>query len=103
MSSAIPTPEYKFADGASEAKSIDKVAKMDAYLVQYKDGKGETVVQLAFRFPKSSSTFLLKQKITNVPVLTTAHKWFNDKLEAMLQEEGLEEGSNDTDGNAESI
>lgn len=79
------TPDFKFGTGERATPStIGKVAKLDAYLVQYYDGTGKEEVRICFRIPNSNATFIMQAKISGTNVATPAHEWFHKALTAKL-------------------
>jgi hypothetical protein len=91
---SIPKPEYHSGPG-SEAKVVDRAAKLDTYMVEYKDGEGKKQVRLAFVVPGSKTTFIVNSSIAGKAVVTTANPWFHKALSDLLEEDGT--------GGAESI
>ena len=82
---------FKFGQAESgEPSSIQKIAKMDAYLVAYKDGEGKDQVRVALRLPGGEATFVINEKIGGSNVVTSAHPWFHKAFVAKLEAEGQE-------------
>lgn len=91
MSSVIPTPEFKFGDAESESPStVQKVAKVDAYVVSYKDGAGKDQARIVFRVPGADVTFMINERISGSHVVTSAHPWFHKALVEKLRVAGME-------------
>lgn len=99
---SIPHPEgsreFKFGEDAGGAGTVTGVAKLEAYLVQYKDKEGRESVRIAFRVPGANSTFLLNEKIQGQNVATSAYQWFHKALVDKLSSEGLEDNKGETVG-----
>lgn len=94
MSNAIPTPKFTFGDGEDGApNTIKKVAKLEAFVVAYKDGAGKDQIRICFRVPNSDATFVLQQRIGGQNVATNTHEWFNKAFADKLRDMGMEKGA----------
>jgi len=92
------SPQFKFGKGDGGVGTVTGVAKLEAYLVQYKDNEGKEQVRIAFRVPGSTSTFMLNEKIAGQNVATSAYSWFHKALSDKLDSAGLEESKGETVG-----
>jgi len=91
MSTSIPTPQFMFGDGEAGApNTIMNIAKLDAYIVAYKDGAGKDATRVCLRVQNSNTTFVLQERINGVNVVTSTHDWFNKALTDKLQDLGVE-------------
>lgn len=93
---SIPHPEgapnFKFADASdSDAPNmVNKVSKLEPYLVAYRDGQGKEQVRVCFRIPGADATFMIQQRISGSNVVTSAHQWFHKALSDKLKDAGLD-------------
>ena len=85
----VTTPQFVTAPVGDMAapQSVTKVAAVDTYLVQYKDGEGKEQVRLVFKVPGSEAVFVLAEKIQDRPIASTATGWFRKKFNEMLAEQ----------------
>jgi len=99
---SIPSPEgapqFKFNDAHDGVGTVTGVAKLDTYLVQYKDKEGRDTVRIAFRVPGTNSTFLLNERISGQHVATSAYEWFTKALQDKLSSSKLEEQKGESVG-----
>ena len=82
MSSAETKQQPQFITGTPEnrvPKTIQKVAGVDSFLIQYVDHEGRDQVRLAFRVPNTDTCFLMQEKINGILVSTRASRWFSDQ------------------------
>ena len=102
MSSSIPHPEgspqFKFGKEDGAVGTVTGVAKLNAYLVQYKDNEGKEQVRIAFRVPGADSTFMLNERISGQNLATSAYSWFHKALSDKLDASGLEKSEGETVG-----
>lgn len=94
MSSAETKHQPQFVMGTPSdrtPKTIQKVAALDAYLVQYVDHEGRDQVRLAFHVPGSETCFLMQEKINGILVSTKASRWFSDQAVKMINESNSQE------------
>jgi len=82
----IPKPEYKFDDapGGGEAMVVTRLAELKPYLVEYKDGRGETQTRVAFHLPGSEFVWMLQKSIQGSHVVTQANDWFKKGFQKKL-------------------
>lgn len=59
-------------------QTVQKIAPLQAYLVQYKDGSGKQQVRVVFQVPNTEAIFILANSVSNVSLLKTATKWFTN-------------------------
>lgn len=85
---STPTAEkgFKFGDGEGEVSAIQKVAKLEAYLVSYKDGEGKTQVRVCFKLPGTEETFIIQERISGTNVVTPSHAWFRREFAKALSD-----------------
>jgi hypothetical protein len=92
---------FKFGQaGEGEPNSIQKIAKLDAFLVAYKDGEGKEQVRVAFRLAGGEATFIINEKIGGSNIVTSAHPWFHKAFVGKLESLGMENSKGES---AESI
>lgn len=92
---------FKFGQAnEGEPNSIQKIAKLDAFLVAYKDGEGRDQVRVAFRLPGGEATFIINEKIGGSNVVTSSHPWFHKAFVSKLETLGIEDNKGES---AESI
>jgi hypothetical protein len=90
------SPQFKFGEGDGGVGTVTGVAKLDAYLVQYKDQEGKEQVRIAFRVPGADSTFLLNERVSGQNIATAAYSWFHKALTDKLDSDGLEKTKGET-------
>lgn len=92
---------FKFGDATDGSpSSIEKIAKLEPYLVAYRDGEGKSQVRVAFRMPGGEATFIINERIGGNNVVTSAHPWFHKAFVAKLEADGQEDSKGES---AESI
>lgn len=99
MSSSIPVPEdggFKFREpgdsGDGAVSSVQKVAKLETYIVAYKDGEGRVQTRVVFRIPGADMTFMINERISGSNVVVPTHGWFHKELSNKLRSMGEEKG-----------
>ena len=82
----IPTAEYKYDDapGGGEAMVVSKLAKLEPYLVEYKDGQGHTQARVVFHMPGSEHVWIVQKTIQGANVVTAANDWFKKGFQKKL-------------------
>ena len=94
MTSALIATEakgFKFGDTQEgEPSSIQKVAKLDTYLVAYKDGEGKNQARIVLRLPGADKTFVINERISGTNIVTSAYNWFHKAFVTKLELNGLE-------------
>ena len=78
-------PGYVFEDAVNgEVQSVTKVAKLEPYLVEYKDGQGQTQVRLVFSLPGTDFAWIVQKQIQGAHVVTQANEWFRKAMAKRL-------------------
>jgi hypothetical protein len=73
-------PEYKFEDSSGDVLSITRVAKLEPYLVEYKDGQAQTQTRLVFNLPGTDYAWIVQKQIHGSHVITEANEWFRKEM-----------------------
>lgn len=87
MSNAIPAPQFVTSEAyeGAQPQTVTKVAPLDAYLAQYKDGEGKEQVRVVFKVPGSEAVFVLSDIISGRKVASTSTGWFKDSFNQQLK------------------
>lgn len=89
--SGIPSPEFKFGDAEGQnPNTVQQVAKLETYLVSYKDGENRDQVRIAFRIPGADTSFIINMAISGKNIVTRAHPWFHKEFVNRLRASGHE-------------
>jgi hypothetical protein len=72
-------------------KTVEKVAKVEPYIVAYTDGEGKSQARMAFRIPGADTTYMLQERVSGNKIVLPAHSWFHKGFVEKLVEEGFEE------------
>lgn len=89
MSNAVPTPQFVTAEASADGgmpQTVTKIAPLDSYIAQYRDGEGKTQVRICFKVPGSDAVFVLNEMIGGRKLATTATGWFKDQFNEQLSQ-----------------
>lgn len=102
MSGTIPQTQTThiggFVMGSNQTESapmsIQKIAGVDTYLVQYTDEEGKSQVRMAFVVPMEGAedpVFVLNEKVSGRRIATSTAKWFSESMRQMVATAGAED------------
>lgn len=85
--STIPAPKFVTEDvrGGGQPRTVNRIAALDAYIVQYQDTENKPQVRIVFKAPGSDQVFILNEKIGEKHLATTGTDWFKDGVNSLLQ------------------
>jgi hypothetical protein len=82
---------FKFGeDTGAQPRTVQKVAKVEPFIVGYTDNEGREQARIAFRIPGADATYILQERISGNQVVLPANQWFHKAFVDKLQSEGLE-------------
>jgi hypothetical protein len=83
---------FKFEEGGNNTpRTVQKVARVEPFIVSYIDNENKEQVRIVFRIPGAKSSYILQERISRDPVVLPAHDWFHKAFVDKLQAEGFEE------------
>ena len=85
---------FKFGeDTGTPPRTVQKVAKVEPFIVGYTDNEGREQARIAFRIPGAETTYILQERISGNQVVLPANEWFHKAFVDKLQAEKLEDSS----------
>ena len=84
------TPQFvtQAVDEGESPQSISRIASLETYLVQYKDGNGEEGVRIVFKVPGSDAVLIMKDATGGTRIVANATRWFKEEFNKKLTEKG---------------
>lgn len=72
-------------------QSIQRVSKLDAFIVAFTDGDGSEQVRICFRPQGTNDVYMLNERISGQNVAVSANPWFDREFKHVVdgQEEAL--------------
>lgn len=90
---------FKFGEETgTPPRTINKVAKVEPFIVGYTDNEGREQARIAFRIPGSDTTYILQERISGAQVVLPANTWFHKAFVDKLQAEGHEKAGGEAVG-----
>jgi len=93
QTSAIPQFVTTPIEDGKAPQTLQKIAAVDSYLVQYMDGEGKQQVRIVFKVPGSDAVFVLNNQIAGQSTVKNSTGWFNRQFNDMLKKQELEQNT----------